>query len=180
MPSVLQTRRIHQLHAPLPFAGGLVRHHDGGAALVLDAQIDTARRLARLVAFEGVVHRHRTGLGRGADRGVGPRLRQGDPGRIAVHARLGVVEGLEAQGQGRRAGLHPEVAVGGIREQRIGDDGARFMSGLLPFGQGLAHELDGRAGAVEPAVAAAHRLGLAPGAGQGRTRLPHDDVALEA
>jgi len=50
-PVCAPTRRIHQLHAPLSFAGGLVRHHDGGAALVLDAQIDTARRLARLVAF---------------------------------------------------------------------------------------------------------------------------------
>jgi hypothetical protein len=54
------------------------------------------------------------------------------------------------------------------------------VTGLLPLGQGFPHELDGRAGAVEPAVAAAHRLCVAPGAGQGRARLPHDDVALEA
>ena len=88
-------------------------------------------------SFEGLAEVEGGGFRAGRAHGRGAAfkgVRQSTPNWVVMeNAHRGDIDGLDAQGQGRRTGLEAEVTLGGVHEERVGDDGAEVLALLLPF-----------------------------------------------
>jgi hypothetical protein len=60
---------------------------------------------------------------------------EGHPGRIPVYPGLAEIERLEAYLVGGRSGLEMKIETGGFHELRVGHQGSRVLSKLLPVAE---------------------------------------------
>ena len=175
-----QTERVAEADTRLARGGAKHRQRRHGvregALLVDDA------------TFEGLAEIESRGFGSG--RAYGRRaafegVSEFAPGGVvAQDAHRGDVDGLDAHGQGGRAGLQAEVALGWVDEERIGDGGTDVLAALLPVGQRefLLSERHRPGGVVPEEVILIQEVRgrAAPVAAEQLAAVEDDDVLFEA